>query len=204
MDVHKLQVKVFCDSGTVPAGKTLEDFIPVFHGFIKNHSIKETLIDVANYAHVPDGPGVALIGNGGDYFLDEEKGRAGLIYSRKREAPPPGDRLVDTFRRAFFAGILLEKEAAFAGKLKFRTDEILFRVNDRLLAPSTDATFAALRPALDVVGRVLFAGAPFELSRTGTDRELFGVTFKSAPVAGLSVLLQRLGGDPPAEGAQAS
>lgn len=204
MDAFKLQVKIFTDSGAVPTGTSLEDFIPVFHGFIKNHTVKETLIDVANYAHVPDGPGVALIGNGGDYFLDEEKGRAGLIYSRKREAPAPDARLVDTFRRAFFVGTLLEKDAAFAGKLKFRTDEILFRVNDRLLAPSTDATLAELRPALDAFGRILFAGAPFELSRTGSAREVFGVTFKSAPVSGLSVLLERLGGPPPPEGAKAS
>ena len=48
------------------------------------------MIDVANYAHVPKGPGVALIGHGTDYFIDEGEGRLGLLYNRKRGAPDAG------------------------------------------------------------------------------------------------------------------
>ena len=66
------------------------------------------MIDVANYAHVPKGPGVVLIGHGSDYFIDEGEGRLGLLHSRKRGAPDAGDRLADAFRRTLHAASLLE------------------------------------------------------------------------------------------------
>jgi hypothetical protein len=188
---HKLQVKVFAASGEdIP----LETFIPVFHDWIKHHRLPELLIDVANYAHVPRGPGVALIGNDGDYFIDETDGRRGLLYSRKREPPPPPQRLPDALRRALQAALLLESDPALGGKLRFRADELLFRINDRLLAPSTEPTFAAVRPALDDLAGKLFAGAPYELALASTPRQLFAVKITTAGKSDLRTLLDRLGG----------
>ena len=112
------------------------------------------MIDVANYAHVPKGPGVALIGHGNDYFIDEGEGRLGLLYSRKRGAPAPGAAARrSSSRRTLHAASLLERDLALAGKIKFATDELLFRINDRLAAPNTDATFAALKPELEALAR---------------------------------------------------
>jgi hypothetical protein len=193
MDAHKLQVKLFA-AGT--PGLELESYIPIFHGWVKHHTLPELLIDVANYAHVPQGPGVALIGHGSDYFIDQGKGRLGLLYSRKRSAPPPAERLADAFRRALHAAMLLEKEPALAGKLRFGTGELLFRINDRLAAPATDETFAAVKPALDALGARLFAGGRFETTRAGSARELFGVKLASDGKATLAELLDRLGGPP--------
>jgi hypothetical protein len=189
MDAHKLQVKLFATTHDVE----LEAFVPVFHGWIKNATVEgELLLDVASYAHVPQGPGVALIGHGSDWFLDEEKGRVGLLYSRKREAPAPEARLADAFRKALDAAIRLEAEPALAGKLKFGAGEILFRVNDRLLAPSNDASFAAVRPELEAICGKLFAGAPFELTRVSTGRELLTIKIVSGAKADLATLHARI------------
>ena len=88
MDAHKLQLKLFADA---QPGRSLEDFIPVFHRWIKDRVLTDdTLVDVANYAHVPEGPGVVLIGHGADYFMDEGGGRLGLLFNRKRAEPPAG------------------------------------------------------------------------------------------------------------------
>lgn len=190
MTPHKLQVKIFADGGR----PDLEAFIPVFHEWIKNHRLPELLIDVANYAHVPRGPGVALIGHGSDYYVDDAEGRPGLLYSRKREAPAPEARLADAFRRAIHAASLLEQEPALAGKLRFRTDELLFRVNDRLLAPATEATFAALRPELDAFCEKLLGD--YKLALAGTPRELFTVRITTGAKLPLAALLERLGGAP--------
>jgi len=55
MDAHKLQLKLFAEP---QAGLALEAFIPVFHRWIKERVLTDdTLVDVANYAHVPEGPG---------------------------------------------------------------------------------------------------------------------------------------------------
>jgi hypothetical protein len=192
LEAHKLQVKVF--TAGEASKLDLEPFIPVFHDWIKHHRLPELLIDVASYAHVPRGPGVALIGHQSDYYIDEADGRPGLLYSRKREPPPPADRLADAFRRALHAAVLLEGESALGGKLRFRGDELLFRINDRLLAPAGEATFTALRPGLDALATRLFGGAPYQLAAVGTPKELFTVRLTTAAPADPRTLLERLGG----------
>jgi len=197
MDAHKLQLKIFAEEG---AALELETFIPIFHGWIKNQLLNELMIDVANYAHVPQGPGVVLIGHGSDYFVDQGEGRLGLLYNRKRMAPEPGARLTDAFSRALHAALLLEKEPALAGKLRFGTKEWLLRINDRLGAPNNDGTFAAVKPELETFCRRLFEGGSFELGRVGTARQPFAVRIRSAGAPSLAALLERLGGPPPSDG----
>jgi hypothetical protein len=186
VNAAKLQVKVFID-GDVPHA---ERFIPVFHDWIKHHKLAELLIDVANYAHVPKGPGVALIGHEADYFIDDADGRAGLLYSRKREAPAPDVRLGDAFRRALNAAAMLE--TSFEGKLRFRTDELLFRINDRLAAPAGEATFASLRPELDAFCGKLLGG--HKLALVGGAKQLFSVKITADAKVDLATLLGRAGG----------
>src|SRR6516164_8374370 len=126
MNAHKLQLKIYA---TPDAARAVgpEDCIPVFHRWIKDHVLPELTIDVANYGHVPEGPGVVLIGHGSDYFLDEGEGRLGLLHNRKRSGFAPAERLSDLARRTLHAAALLEKEPALAGRLAFATNELLFR-----------------------------------------------------------------------------
>jgi hypothetical protein len=191
LDAYKLQVKLFVAGSA--SELALAQFIPVFHDWIKHHRLPEPLIDVANYAHVPRGPGVALIGHQADYFIDEADARPGLLYSRKREPPAPAERLPDAFRRVLHAAVMLENDPSLSG-MRFRTDELFFRINDRLLAPPGEATFTTLRPALDGLCARLFAGAPYQLSLTGGPRELFSVLITSSAPADTRTLLDRLGG----------
>jgi hypothetical protein len=188
VNAGKLQVKAFFE-GTPPH---LEQVIPVFHDWIKHHKLPELLIDVANYAHVPKGPGVALIGHESDYFVDETDGRSGLLHSRKRDFPAPADRLGDAFRRLLTAGRLFE--TSFEGKAKLRTDEFLLRINDRLAAPSNEATFAGVRPELDAFCAKLFAGAGHKLALVGGPKQLFSVKITTDAKADLATLLGRIGG----------
>jgi hypothetical protein len=198
MQSHKLQLKIFTERAE---GLSPEVFINVFHGWIKHKLLPELLIDVANYGHVPKGPGVALIGHGSDYFIDEAEGRLGLLHSRKRAAPEPRERISDAFRRALHAASLLEADASLVArgaKVRFRTDELLFRINDRLGAPNTDATFAEVKPELEGFCRELFAG-PCQLSRTGAAKGLLSIKIVSPASSDVTTLLARLGGAPLAD-----
>jgi hypothetical protein len=197
MDASKLQLKIFTSSSSSPSGQLpAEAFIPVFHGWIKDAVLPELLVDVANYGHVPQGPGVVLIGHANDYAIDDGEGQPGLLFNRKRQAPAPELRLGDTFRRTLHAALLLEKEPALAGKLKFDTSRFLLRINDRLAAPNTDATFAAVRAEIEAFCSRLFGGGPFMLARTGEPRQLFGVTITGGHPQPLYALLERAGGAP--------
>jgi hypothetical protein len=197
MEAHKLQLKIYATPAAAKAVSP-EALIPVFHRWIKERLLPEMVIDVANYAHVPEGPNVVLIGHGSDYYMDEGEGRLGLLHSRKRSGPAPGERLSDLARRALHAAVLLEKEPSLAGKLAFATNELSFRINDRLAAPNTDATFAAVKGELDALAKTLFGG-PCDLTRVGGPKELFAVRIKSGASVPLATLLDRAGGPPAAD-----
>jgi hypothetical protein len=192
MEAKKLQVKFFLENESVK----LEDIVPVFHAWIREHKLgTEMLVDVADYAHVQDGPGVVLIGDASDYYLDLADGRPGLLYSRKRWASEnASERVEDALRRALNACRLLESEA-LAVPLRFRTDEVLFRINERLHSENTDAGFAKVRPVLEQAFAKLYGKAP-SLERQGEARELLTVKASSPGAADVKTLLDRLGGPP--------
>jgi hypothetical protein len=183
---NRIQVKVYASSSPEH-----ERFVPVFHRWIRERALDELAIDVADYGHVHQGPGVVLIGHAFDYSWDGGEGRHGLVYTRKRDAPAPELRLTDAVRRALVGCRLLEQDPALGG-LAFRTDELLVRLPDRLRAPSDDAGFAAFRAELEPLVAKLYPGAANTLERVGTGRELLGARVKSNGRATVSELLARI------------
>jgi hypothetical protein len=166
----KYQLKIFArDVKNVDADRLM----PVFHGWIRDKKITdELLIDVADYTHVPDGPGVALIGHEADYFLDEAEGRPGLVYAKKRGGG--GDvaaRLADVFERALDACVLLESDATLG--YRFGTSEMVLRIADRLNAPNEAATYETVEPELRKLLDKLLGGRTYRLERAKDPREVF-------------------------------
>jgi hypothetical protein len=152
-DLQRFAVKIFAERPV-----EIGSFIPVFHRWIRDHAVEGTLIDVADYGHLPDGPGVVLVGHDADYFMDSMEGPLGLLYNRKQPtAGALAARVEAGLRAALAACARLEEE--FGGRLSFRKGEALFLSNDRLLAPNDEATFAALRPALEAAASAVFGKA---------------------------------------------
>lgn len=169
--MKKFQIKLFLEPNE---HFELDALIPVFHTWIRESKLSEFVIDVGDYGHVTNGPGVVLIGHGSDYYLDMGEGRPGLLYSRKRslDADDEGS-LVDALRRAFEAATLLEGDATLP-KLRFSLAEISVRINDRLGSPNTAATFAELSPVITKVLAKALGNAP-KVEQVGSERELFTV-----------------------------
>jgi hypothetical protein len=170
----------------------VDQVIPVFHRWIRERVSDELLIDVASYSHVERGPGVLLVGHAIDYYLDEQDDRVGIVFSRKRSAPPPGERLRDGFKRLFKAAELLEQASELSPPLKFKTNEVLLRCSDRLNAPNTDAAFDKLKGELESFGTELYGEKP-SVTRAGTAGELLSakLTLPNAPA--LAELVKRVG-----------
>jgi hypothetical protein len=182
----KFQVKVYAKSGDIE----LDKLVPVFHEWIRTKKIPdELLIDVADYAHVPQGPGVVLIGHQSDYYLDVAEDRPGLLYSCKRGFDGSfGDGIDDAFRRALEACKLLEDESDL--DFVFSTDEVLFRVQDRLRAPNADATYDAYKPALEQATSTFF-GDSASFQRVGGPREPFAVRISTSAGGSVTQALAR-------------
>ena len=146
MDLYKIGIKLFV---TNPQAVRLRDFIPVFHGWIQEQKVAgHQLIDVHDYSHVHNGPGILLVAHEGNFSMDQEGGRLGLFYYRKR--PLEGGfeaNLKNILQTALQACTLLESEPKLDG-LKFDTKEVLVIANDRLLAPNDAAARATIEPII--------------------------------------------------------
>jgi hypothetical protein len=178
--VQHVNVKIFAREAAID----LADAIPVFHRWIQEQAREEMLVDVADYRHVPDGPGVLLVAHEANYSLDLAEGRLGLLYNRK--AALEGDaqaKLLQAFGAALGACRLLEEAEPFQGKLRFDAGDCEILLNDRLLTPNTEETWQALRPELERFFAALYGPGAFTLERRGEPRERFRVAAKAtAPV----------------------
>lgn len=188
---ERLQLKIYLEPSE---HFELEALIPVFHRFIRDQVIKELMIDVVDYSHVPDGPGVVLIGHAADYYVGALDGAVGLVYSRKRSAPAPEARLADAFRRLVNAARLLEQDSLV--KLRFRSNEFSLRLTDRLNAPSDEASFAAAKTEVEQLVGGLYAGATVSVDRLVEPRGPLGLRIKTSLSPSLEALLEKLGGPP--------
>ena len=175
MEIQHINVKIFvADNATVD----LEKVNLVFHEWIQNDAGDgELLVDVADYAHVPAGPGMMLIGHESNFSLDfTVDNRAGLLYNRKtRLVGENTDRLSDALKRALSACDRLEAHAHFKGALKFNRQDMLLVVNDRALVPNEQDTYQRLKPDFDAVLGEIFADSHKLEFLEGDPRERFTV-----------------------------
>jgi hypothetical protein len=194
MDLQHVSVKLLLASSGRPGGEVkLDPLIPVFHSWIRDKVCEELLLDVADYQHVVDGPGIVLIGFEGDYSVDHTDHRLGVRYNRK--TPLDGsnqDRLKQAARAALLAAQRLESDPRLDGKFRVNGQEIEIFFNDRLLAPNRDATRKAAEPELKIFLRRFFQGADFSLSYGSDPRQLFGVSVRASRPFPLADLLANL------------
>ena len=198
MNSPKYDLKIFIDDTSQVA---LDEYIPVFHRWIQDQRLAELLIDVADYRHVPDGPGVVLIAHDAHYALDAAEGRLGLLYSRRRETRASRstigsvtERLQSVLACALTACEQLEAEPALHGRLRFRGNELLLRSNDRLHTPDTAEAYAALHRHLAPCLALLYPGQRVEVERLHTRAERLTVAIKAAETPEVGTLLARLQG----------
>ena len=171
----KLDLKVLAADD---AAAEAEEFIPVFHRWITERVLPELLIDVADYSHVPEGPGVLLVGHDAIYAYDLSRGEPGLLYSRRRETSPElasigtlDERLQSLLSSAFRACDLIEKEPGLEGRVRFDRHRLELSVNDRLVSQDDD-TATALGAALErALSRAGVGDGAMKVRRIGEARE---------------------------------
>jgi hypothetical protein len=196
MDTVKYELKWFLDDAS---DVELEEFIPVFHDWTQTQQLAELLIDVADYRHVPQGPGVVLIAHDAHYVMDLTDARLGLLYSRRRETHPSrcaiqsiADRLRSVWHCALMACQRLEAHPVLHGRLQFRGNELLLRCNDRLRAPNTTAAYDALCQHLAPFLATLYPGQRVEMEHIHENTSCLTVAIKVPECLNVDTLLTRL------------
>ena len=187
MDLQRIGIKIFAEDS---AAINVRDFIPVFHGWIQKQAVEHhMLIDVHNYSHIHNGPGILLVAQEGNFSIDFGDGRMGLLYYRKNG----GDGFHSVLKAALQACSLIESDSSLLPRIRFRTDEMQIVANDRLLAPNSDATFSAMRPDLMSVLKSALPDSQISLSRSSVNpKERFSIRVEASPSVDVKTLLSRL------------
>ena len=115
----------------------IESFVPLFHNWIQEDRIpNHIMVDVANYKHISDGPGIMLIAHEGHFSLDFEDNDLGLLYMRKT---PLGDNISETLSSIQqildFAVELIKIDSAIGEKIEF-SEQYQLISNDRYEFPN--------------------------------------------------------------------
>ena len=191
-EIQRIKLKLFIEDSRGSNSPQPRDFIPIFHEWIQKSAVNGVLIDIANYDHLPDGPGVMLITHEGNYCIERRNGCLGLQYSRKYpiEAPLP-QRLMAIWRILLKAAQLLKEEPQLSGRIEFRGDEIQIIANDRLLAPNTEVSLTNLQPVLTEFLNKLYGPSHYQIFRDADPRELLTLTVKSLQPVPFQTLLDR-------------
>src|SRR5689334_5067862 len=186
MNVQHINVKFYIENGE---SVNLPDFYPVFNAWTQTQRLDDLLVDVADYLHVHNGPGMLLIGHLADYSLDNRAGRLGLLYNRKEQVEgTTQDKLTQAVRAALAVALILQNENG----LKFNGQEVQLIINDRLIAPNNTKTFGALEPDLKTFFNKLFNGAEYTLTNIVEPRERFTVNVTASKNFDLETLLKNL------------
>lgn len=188
MELQKINWKLYIAD---PAAADPAVFFKVFNTWIPDSP--EIFIDVADYGHVHDGPTTVLVGHHEDYGLDATGRRAGLLYNRRQPMDGGNEEKVRTSLRSILKACLrIEQDPAFGGKVRFRTDELLFLINDRGIGPNTKETYGAVKPTLEKVLAKVFDGTVPVLEHLDDPRHRFAVKITARAAPSLSNLLGRI------------
>lgn len=168
-DLYRVCVKIYAPEPEGIAGDAAT-FMPIFHEWFREDSLGLVMIDVADYAHAPDSPGIMLVTYETSFALDRSDGRFGLLAQRRTRFPGDSEAAIaETLRQTLLVADKLEQDPRLTGKLRFDRSRIRIESNDRLRAPNTEAAFEEFSPvARDAVSSV-FPDRELAVSRVSND-----------------------------------
>lgn len=152
------------------------EFLTVFHHWIQQDKLDDLLIDVADYRHVPEGPGVILVAHNAFYSLDNNQGRLGLLFNRR--TPVEGDTrevLSQALSSARDFVRLATNEDRLKEKLTLDRRILQISVNDRHFARNTDEMLATLQPDLETALKQTLGDHSYSFQRREDPRCRFTV-----------------------------
>lgn len=166
----------------------LEPAVAVFHRFIQRGLVEGLILDVADYRHVPRGPGVLLVGHDVDYGVDEQA----FTVVRKRRGD---DTAATQVRDALRMGLGAMDAVADDGELEVAFDPARFTVSavDRRLGAPGEAAAALRDEVAPLVAELYGPDAKVDPVESDDPRRSPSVLVEADPAAADGVL-DALGG----------
>ena len=188
-NLQRIQIKI---AAAAPPGMSLDPFLEIFARWRKESHPAEW-VDLADYAHLPRGPGIVLVGQRLNFAFDLSDPGPGVLYSaRKGLTGSHAERLLSALRACLELSKRLVAEPEFPKDARLRTDSLEIRFNDRLETPNTPSTDAELRPAVEQVLNTLFGTGEYELRAPADLGDCYGFSVRAKKAEPLDALLDRI------------
>ncbi|MDE0106223.1 MAG: hypothetical protein OXJ37_19555 [Bryobacterales bacterium] len=171
-DLQRIDVKLLLDC---PPDPDLDQFLVIFDRWRKADDHPADWVDLADYAHMPGGPGILIAGKRDTFSVNLNPPGPGLLTSVRRGLEGSlEDRFREALRRAreFNAAVMAEPE--FPAEFSVLEGAWEIYVNDRLGFPNTDPTDRLVRPAVAAALGVV----PESLTRDLDSRNRLGYSAK--------------------------
>lgn len=144
--LQRIDVKLLLDA---PADPDLDAFLVIFDRWRREADHPSDWVDLADYAHMPSGPGILLAGKRDTYSVNLNPPGPGLLTSVRAGLDGTlEDRFREAFRRARELNSAVLSEPEFPPALQPSQGAWEVFVNDRLRYPNTGKSDRTIRPAL--------------------------------------------------------
>jgi hypothetical protein len=197
MDLQRIQVKIHSNA---PATLDLNPFIEIFGRWRGDKNHPAGWVDLADYAHVPRGPGIVLVGFNANFAFDMTADSNGtgeapgtLYFAKKGLSGSDAERVNAAMKSCLDLSKRLIAEREFPKGVQLRTDALEIRFPDRLVTPNTAAVQQVLRPAVEQALNKLFGAGAYQISAHGGANVAPGYSVRAKQADAIDALARRLG-----------
>ena len=200
IDVQRIHIKILTDA---PANLNLNPFLDIFGRWRGEKDHPAGWVDLADYAHVPRGMGIVLVGFQANFAFDmtDDEGRSapGILYAAKKGlAGTYVERIASVLKSCLELSQRLIAEKEFPPGVHLRTDALEIRFADRLVTPNTKETYEELCPAvLKVLDRLFGTSTSgcYNLVPGSDLAQVLGCSVRAKKSEPLETLQKRLSGN---------
>ena len=190
MNLQRIQIKIASDA---PPSLRLDPFLEIFGRWRKEKAHPAEWVDLADYAHMPRGAGIVLVGQRCNFSFDMALPGPGVLYiAKKGLSGTSEERITSAFQWCLDLSKRLVAEKEFPQGVQLRWNSLQIRFNDRLETPNNASTDDELRPAIRQAMDRLFGPQGYELVPPSDPRQCYGFSVTAKRAEPLAVLLERV------------
>ncbi|MCA9565286.1 MAG: hypothetical protein KC561_17430 [Myxococcales bacterium] len=190
MDLQRINAKVLVGAG---ADFDVSPILHVFSRWRHEDSVYDWL-DLADYAHVPEGPLAMIVGETGNFVFDAELESPGFLYRNKKGLTGTvEERLKQTLARLVDLLSDMAKAPEFGNALDLSIQRLVVTINDRVNFPNSDQTDSAVGAGFKAALHTLFEGTGLEIVKGEGAGRLYTVVARASTPIALSEAQSRLG-----------
>lgn len=190
LDLQRISVKILTDA---PPDLNLDPFLSIFSRWRTETEHPARWMDLADYAHMPRGPGIVLIGHMCNFSFDLGSAAPGILYVTKKGLEGAlEDRIRSVLRDCFAMSRRLVAEQEFPTGVHLLPGSLKLAFNDRLETPNSEPTDRLLRPVIAAVLDDLLGAGAYEMRRQPDPGKRYGFSVHSPSAPALEDLISRL------------